>query len=61
MIKGGIPESVFNLATTVQTALQTVQGDVTSVLAVVIPIALAIGGVIWVARKAFRWFKGMAG
>lgn len=52
-------ESAFNLATTVQTALNSVNSDVTSVLAVVIPIALGIAGIIWVARKAFRWFKSM--
>lgn len=53
-------EATFDLATTVSTALTSVQGDVTEVLAVVIPIALTIAGIIWVSRKAFKWFKGMS-
>lgn len=61
-MKGEISkEGAFNLATTLQTALTAVQGDVTSSLAVIIPIAFAIAGIIWVARKAFRWFKSISG
>lgn len=58
--KGEIHEGAFNLATTLQTAFNTVQGDVTSVLAVAIPIAIGIAGILFVARKAMKWFKSMA-
>jgi len=37
-----------------------VQGDVTSVLAIAIPVAVGIAGIIFVARKAMGWFKSMA-
>lgn len=53
-------EGAFNLATTLQTAFNSVSGDVTSVLAVAIPIAVGIAGIIFVARKAMGWFKSMA-
>lgn len=52
--------NVFDLATTMQTAFTAVQGDVTSVLAVAIPIAVGIAGILFVARKAMGWFKSMA-
>lgn len=56
-----LKEPVFSLSTTLQSALTAVQGDVTSALAVIIPIAFAIAGIIWVSRKAFRWFKSISG
>lgn len=60
-MKGEITqEATFNLANTLSTAFSSVQGDVMSVLAVVIPIAVGIAGIIFVARKAMGWFKGMS-
>lgn len=59
-MKGEITESAFNLATVMQTAFQSVSSDVMSVLAIAIPIAVGIAGIIFVAKKAITWFKGMA-
>lgn len=42
------------------TGFQQIASDVTSVLVVIIPIALGIFGVIWVARKAISWFRSMS-
>lgn len=58
--KGEINEGTFNLANVLSTAFTNVQGDVTSVLAVAIPIAIGIAGIIFVARKAMKWFKSMS-
>lgn len=48
------------LVSAFQTGFQSVSADVTSILGVAIPIAVGIAGVIFVARKAMGWFKGMA-
>ena len=58
--KGEIHEGAFNLASALSTAFTAVQGDVTSVLAVAIPVAIGIAGILFVARKAMKWFKSMA-
>lgn len=42
------------------TGFQQIASDVTSVLVVIIPIALGIFGVIWVAKKAISWFRSMS-
>lgn len=49
------------MTTAFTTAFQNVAADASSMLLVVIPVALSVAGVVWVARKAFRWFKSMAG
>lgn len=47
------------MQTAIGTAFSNVQTDVMAVLGTALPIAIAIAGVVWVCRKAFRWFKGM--
>lgn len=49
-----------DIITAFTTALGTVQGDVISVLSAIVPVAIAVAGMTWVARKAFGWFKSMA-
>lgn len=49
-----------SLISAFQTGFTAVQSDVTSILGVIAPIAIGIAGVIFVARKAMGWFKGMA-
>lgn len=49
------------MVTAFQTALGTVQGDVLQAIGVALPIALSVAGVIWVAKRLFRWFRGMTG
>lgn len=43
-----------------QTGFQTMADDALSMIAVIVPIALGVAGVIWLARKALSWFKSMA-
>ena len=43
-----------------QNGFKAVSSDVTAILGVTIPVAVGIAGVIFVARKAMGWFKGMA-
>lgn len=47
------------MTTAIGTAFTAVQGDVMTVLSTALPIAIAIAGVLWVCRKAFKWFRGM--
>lgn len=42
------------------TGFTQIASDVTSVLVVIIPIALGIVGIIWVSKKAIGWFKSMS-
>lgn len=49
------------MITAFSTAFGAVQTDVMAVLGAAIPVAGAIAGVTWVAKKAFKWFKSMAG
>lgn len=43
-----------------QSGFQTMANDALSMIAVIVPIALGVAGVIWLARKALGWFKSMA-
>lgn len=49
------------MITAFTSAFQSVASDANSMLLVIIPVALSIAGVVWVARKAFRWFKSIGG
>ncbi len=60
----GDPAPAATTSDTVITAMQTgMQGfanDALKMIAVIVPIALGVAGVIWLARKAMGWFKSMA-
>lgn len=43
------------------TGFQQIQANVLQILVVIVPIALSIVAVMWVSRKAVRWFKNMSG
>lgn len=43
-----------------QTAFQSMASDAKSMLAAIVPIALGVAGVIFLARKAMSWFKSLA-
>lgn len=49
-----------DLVTAITTALTSVQTDCFKVIAVIVPIALAVGGTVFVIRRAFTWFKSLA-
>lgn len=43
-----------------QTGFQSMANDALQMIAIIVPIALGVAGVIWLARKALSWFKSMA-
>lgn len=43
-----------------QSGFQSMASDALSMIAIIVPIALSVAGVIWLARKALGWFKSMA-
>lgn len=53
-------EGTNAIVTAFQTGFTQVSSDVTALLGVAIPIAVGIAGVLFVARRAMGWFKGMA-
>lgn len=50
-----------DMITAITTAVGTVQGDALAVIGAILPVALGLAGVIWLAKRAFRWFRGMTG
>ena len=42
-----------------QTGFQSMAGDAMKMIAIIVPIAVGVAGVIWLARKAMSWFKSM--
>lgn len=48
------------VVTAFQTGFTSMASDALKMIAVIIPIALGVAGVIWLARKALSWFKSMA-
>lgn len=46
--------------TAFQTAFQSMASDAKSMIAAIVPIALGVAGVIFLARKAMGWFKSLA-
>jgi hypothetical protein len=43
----------------ITTAVTTVKTDAVSVLLIVVPIAIGLGGLVFVVRKAMSWFKSL--
>ena len=43
-----------------QTGFQQMASDALSMIASIVPIALGVAGVIFLARKAMGWFKSLA-
>lgn len=43
-----------------ETGFQQIKADAFSVIAVAAPIAVSIAAVVFIAKKAMSWFKGMA-
>ena len=53
----GDPSAV---TTAMTTGLTSVAADATSIIVVIIPIAVGVAGTIFVVRKAMSWFKSLA-
>lgn len=43
-----------------QSGFQSMASDAMNMIAVIVPIAVGVAGVIFLARKAMGWFKSMA-
>lgn len=54
----------FGISSDITSAFSTgfsqIASDVTSILVVIVPIALGIVGVIWISKKAIGWFRSMS-
>lgn len=48
-----------DIITAITTGLQGVATNATSVITAIVPIALGIFAMVWIVRKATKWFKGM--
>lgn len=42
------------------TGFSQIASDAVTILALIIPIALSIVGIIWVSKKAITWWRGMS-
>lgn len=49
-----------DLTSAFSTGFQQVASNVTQILVIIVPIALGIVGIIWVAKKAIGWFRSMS-
>lgn len=47
------------IITAITTGLEGVATNATSVITAIVPIALGIFAMVWIVRKATKWFKGM--
>lgn len=49
-----------DITSAMTTGFQQISSDALAVLSIIIPIAFSIVGVVWIAKKAIRWFKSMS-
>lgn len=52
--------SSSTVITAFQTGFQSMANDALSMIAVIVPIALGVAGVVFLSRKAIGWFKSLA-
>ena len=57
---GAASSSMETITTAFSTGFQGIVNDGLSMIAIIVPIALGLAGVIFLVRKAMSWFKGMA-
>lgn len=48
------------LTTALTTAMTAIKTDAISVLGTIVPLAIGVGGLVFVIRKAMSWFKSLA-
>lgn len=59
MSEGGAVSAMEGIITAITTGFQSVSANATSVITAIVPIALGIFAMVWIVRKATKWFKGM--
>lgn len=57
-MEGGT-SGMADIVTAITTGLQGVATNATTVITAIVPIALGIFAMVWIVRKATKWFKGM--
>lgn len=58
-MEGGASNAMADIITALTTGFQSVATNATSVITAIVPIALGIFAMVWIVRKATKWFKGM--
>lgn len=58
-MEGGTATGMEAIITAITTGFQGVATNATSVITAIVPIALGIFAMVWIVRKATKWFKGM--
>lgn len=56
---GGTVSAMEGIITAITTGFNSVSANATSVITAIVPIALGIFAMVWIVRKATKWFKGM--
>lgn len=59
MGEGGATTGMEGIITAITTGFSSVATNATSVITAIIPIAFGIFAMVWIVRKATKWFKGM--
>ena len=52
--------STAQITTAFQSGFQQIADDALGMIALIVPIALSVAGVVFLVRKAMSWFKSMA-
>ena len=55
-----VPAGSEAVKTAFASGFQTMASDALSMIAVIVPIALGVAGVVFLSKKAIGWFKGLA-
>mgnify|MGYP000022761762 FL=1 len=58
---GSSSAAMSTVTTAFQTGFQQIATDALGIIAIIVPIALGVTGVIFIAKKAWSWFKSMSG
>lgn len=58
-MKGGTATVMDSVISAITSGLQSVATNATTALVAIIPIALGLFAIVWVARKAPDWFKAL--
>lgn len=53
-------DAVDTIVSSVTSAVQGFAGKAAGLIGVMVVAALPVAGALWLARRAFSWFKGMA-
>lgn len=59
LLEGETGGAMEGIITAITTGFNSVATNATSVITAIVPIALGIFAMVWIVRKATKWFKGM--